>query len=311
MNYIIIGAGAIGMLTAVKGYLAGYSILLVTKTSEQSDTIKNKGIDFQQLSNKVTKIFTPTITMNELKFVPNNSWVFLTVKQKSLAIVTKKLVDRLEGNKVNIVAMQNGWGHLEYLKDNFPNSNIFAIVTTEGAYRAKENFVIHTGVGNTWIGTWQDRGDINESIGNLHTFLKNSNWQVELVSDIKRQIWYKLLINAAINPLTALLEIENGRIREDEYMLKIIKEVLKEGITITAKLGIRFDFNEIYQKVVEVSKNTAKNRSSMLQDLERKSLTEIDSINGAIVNLGREFNIATPYNELLLNLIHAKENISI
>ena len=115
-------------------------------------------------------------------------------------------------------------------------------------------------------------------------------------------IWKKLLINIGINAITAIARVKNGYIATSKYAREISEIAVKEAIEVANTMGIEFD-KHIFNEVIEVAKKTSRNISSMHQDILNKKITEIDSINGAIVNLGKELGIPTPVNLTLTNLI--------
>jgi 2-dehydropantoate 2-reductase len=134
-----------------------------------------------------------------------------------------------------------------------------------------------------------------------------SGLETTLINNPESLMWGKLAINAAINPLTALLEVPNGVLVEHETLRQIMAGAASEVAEVAAAQGIDLPFTDAAGQAAKVSQATAGNRSSMLQDVSRAAPTEIDAISGAVVRLGKYFGIPTPVNELLLGLIKDKE----
>jgi 2-dehydropantoate 2-reductase len=131
--------------------------------------------------------------------------------------------------------------------------------------------------------------------------------ETTLVDNPNSLVWGKLAINAGINPLTALLEVPNGELAEQESWRQVMAAAAREVAQVAAAQGIRLPFGDAADRTVAVSRATATNRSSMLQDVSRAAPTEIDAITGAVVRFGQLLGIPTPVNEKLLRLVKDKE----
>jgi 2-dehydropantoate 2-reductase len=119
-------------------------------------------------------------------------------------------------------------------------------------------------------------------------------------------VWLKLAANCAINPLSALLRVPNGRLIEDAAARATLAAVAREVGAVAAALGIRLA-DDPAAAAEEVARLTAHNRSSMLQDVERGVATEIDVLNGAVVREAERLGVAVPENRRLLAAVHALE----
>jgi 2-dehydropantoate 2-reductase len=126
-----------------------------------------------------------------------------------------------------------------------------------------------------------------------------------VVDDVRSVIWSKLVINAGINPLTALLRVANGFLVENDLARQLMREAVEEAAQIARAQGISLDYTDAGQRALEVAQATAGNNSSMLQDVLRGAPTEIEAITGVIVKLGGGLHVPTPVNALLLRLMRA------
>jgi 2-dehydropantoate 2-reductase len=129
---------------------------------------------------------------------------------------------------------------------------------------------------------------------------------VRVDQDREREVWRKVLVNAAINPVTADHGIPNGRLLLDPYRGQAL-QLLDEGLTVAQAEGVRFTDTDAQRELWRVVRATSDNRSSMLQDLDRGHRTEIDSISGAILELGRRRGLSLPATARIVERIHAKE----
>jgi 2-dehydropantoate 2-reductase len=130
-----------------------------------------------------------------------------------------------------------------------------------------------------------------------------------LVTEAEGLLWSKLVINAAINPLTALLRVTNGQLLERPAARTLVAAAAREAADVAAALGLRLTYPDPVAAAESVARRTASNTSSMLQDVMRGAPTEIDAICGAIVSAGEEWGVPTPVNGILWLLVRALANL--
>jgi 2-dehydropantoate 2-reductase len=138
--------------------------------------------------------------------------------------------------------------------------------------------------------------------------------KAQVSADIDGLVWGKVVLNAAINPLTAILRIPNGALLESNDTLELTRAVANEAAAIANAKHITLPYPNAFERVKQVAQLTATNHSSMLQDVLGKRPTEIDAINGQIVEQGQALGVPTPINAALTSLVRAIEanrNISI
>ena len=117
------------------------------------------------------------------------------------------------------------------------------------------------------------------------------------------EIWVKAIINSSINPLTTFSRCKNGYLLENLILEKIVEQVCKESTNIANVNGINISYENMVKKTKEVIRNTSENYSSMLQSFKEGKKTEIDSINGKLVNIGKKHRVDTTMNEILTHII--------
>jgi 2-dehydropantoate 2-reductase len=145
----------------------------------------------------------------------------------------------------------------------------------------------------------------NQAIGPLVEALRSAKFNVNIVNDARSLIWGKLVINAAINPLTALLRVPNGKILERPSAREMMRALASETARVAEAEKIDLPFPNPVAAVEDVALKTAANHSSMLQDILRGAPTEIDAICGAVVKTAQRHNIDTPANWACWKLIKA------
>jgi 2-dehydropantoate 2-reductase len=191
--------------------------------------------------------------------------------------------------KGNVMFIQNGLDHLDIKGKGM--RKIYA-VTTWGARRLSRGVVELTGRGYFRVGSNDVKLDL--------TFLREVGIDAEWSDDIVREIYRKAAINAVINPITSIFEVRNGELMKSGELYSIASETISELETLFSKMG--YDL-EIENNVRETCNVTGNNVSSMLQDIKQGRMTEIDSITGNILKLGKKHGVRLPVNEALYNSI--------
>ena len=136
----------------------------------------------------------------------------------------------------------------------------------------------------------------------------------EPTDQILSHLWAKVLYNAPLNPLGAILRVHYGALGEEQELKTIMDRIIDEVFQVGQKKGVRLlwksadDYRDLfYSKLLPA---TYDHQSSMLQDLERRRRTEINALNGKIWRYGTELGIPTPFNEAMTQLILGRESLN-
>ncbi|MCX7677834.1 MAG: 2-dehydropantoate 2-reductase [Spirochaetes bacterium] len=293
----IVGAGAMGCLFAHYFVRANIDVMLYDLPSRIA-LLKN-GIRVALFDGLTSETYVSvSSTPSELN---DCSIVFIFVKSYSTRDAALAISPYLNRDTI-LVTLQNGIGNKEILQEIFPNNRIVYGATTIGAHINHEGIICEGGKGNIIIGSSN-----KVALENVCALFHATELPVECTSQPDLAVWRKAIINAAINPLGALLGITNGEIILSPQLRHIQKKIIREAVQVASSLGITLISEELVEETSEVCKKTARNRCSMLQDIEAGRKTEIDSINGKIIQLAQLAGISTPYNDAIYCLIVARE----
>jgi 2-dehydropantoate 2-reductase len=298
----IVGVGAMGSLFAYLLSRAGYSPWLLDNCQERVDTIKKDGIWVEGITGSHHVMFHKITTQPEEVGAVDLLIIFVKAYDTREAI---KGAVPLLGERTLVLTLQNGLYNLDSIADITGKRRVIGGITAYGATQLSHGHIRHAGVGETTIGSL--KGEEIKDIGNIKQVLDTAGVTTSITEDIEGTIWGKLIINAAINPLTALTQLRNGEIIEHTELLDLQSRVVEEACAVAKAKGVTIHYRNPVEKVKNVCKATGSNRSSMLQDILNGKRTEIDYINGAIVSEGKEYAIPTPYNYILTRLIRAME----
>ncbi|PYI54598.1 ketopantoate reductase family protein [Paenibacillus flagellatus] len=318
MNIVCVGAGSIGMLAAAKLAAAGADVALVARTERQAALLNGEGLALRQ-GDTETVCRVPAYSFERLaedrlpERLEGADWIMLTVKQQHLSEPLLALLGAMAAGNGGgrLLCFQNGIGHAERLSRFVHPSRLFLAVTTEGAKKLSGREVAHTGAGSTWIGPAfgnDEPGTASPEIDNAQKkavkTLNEAGFRTFPSNQMMEIVWNKLLINAVVNPLTALLRVRNGELLATERRIGLMRRLLDEGTAVAKACGIPVR-DDVWEQIVDVCAKTADNASSMLQDVSSGRPTEIDWINGAIVERARRFGIPVPVHETVCDLVKA------
>ena len=165
---------------------------------------------------------------------------------------------------------------------------------------------LYAGAGETVIG--EPGGGKSRRVENAAGVLRAAGFQTRVSHNIHDSIWAKLIVNAAVNPLTAITGLRNGELLEHDEMRKLLSITAEEAARVaTVVLGYP-PVDDATSSVEAVCRATASNISSMLQDVLRQKRTEIDAINGAIVNEARKAGIEARVSETIMYIVKGIES---
>ena len=297
MRVIILGAGALGSF--VGGMLSKKHDVIFIGRKKHIDTVKKNGLKIRGK--------TECIVFPKSKITGKPDLIVVTVK----AYDTQKAIEEyisLVGKNTILLSLQNGLGNEETLATILDEKRVIGGVTSHGLMVFRPGEIYHSGVGETIIG--ELNGEITERVKKVADALTECNIETRVSKQIKKDIWCKAIVNAAINPLTAIVKCKNGYLIKNDFLKRVMREVCTEGIAVAQREGMKLDEKEVIKKVENVAYLTKNNYSSMFQSIMQGKKTEIEQINGEIVKRGEKFNVSTPINFVLYTITKALEEIA-
>jgi 2-dehydropantoate 2-reductase len=294
MHFLVVGAGAMGCLFAVRLKKAGFEVHLFEKIRERVQAIRERGITVEGLTRE-QGVRVPAWS-EKPPGVPDA--VLLCVKSNDTKEAGTTVAPWLKETTV-LLTLQNGLGNLDVLEGIFGKARVLGGVTSEGATVLDHGKIRHAGAGETSIGP---PGDGAKKIVSA---FRQAGFTSKIADDIHSLIWGKLIVNVGINALTALTALKNGRLPQVGALRMTMEKAVSEAVAIAQAKHVRLPYPDPIARVMDVCKATSDNVSSMLQDVLNERMTEIAYINGAIEREGKALGIATPVNFVLTRLVEA------
>ncbi|MFB6132800.1 MAG: ketopantoate reductase family protein [Halanaeroarchaeum sp.] len=309
MHVAILGAGSLGSLFG--GLLAReWPVTLIDHEGEHIQAIRERGLEVAEPDGDAFHV-APRATTDHAAVAAADLLV-LTVKSYDTERGMRDVDPYLEDAPV--LSLQNGLGNEETIAEFVPSGQVIGGTTSHGALLEEPGFVRHTGTGDTTIGGYgtideQEAASAPPELSDVAAVFGEAGIETEVVSDVSRAIWEKVLVNVGINAATALASVQNGRMEDTTPGRRLLEAAVGEALEVAEAAGIEFGGEPDPIEVAKtVARRTGTNRSSMLQDVEANRRTEIEALNGAIVRRGEEHGVGVPVNRTLADCVRLAES---
>jgi 2-dehydropantoate 2-reductase len=294
-SLLIVGTGALASLFAARFAAADLPVTMLGNWPEGVRALRDQGVHLVDTDGSESTY--PVQVISSPEDHQHFSHALVLVKSWQTERTARQLVDYMQPDG-RVLTLQNGLGNREILAHYFGEDHVYTGVTTSGATLLGPGRVHARGIGTISL---LDHGEMRV----YADWFQHAGFSVKTFSDMEGLIWGKLVVNAAINPLTALLGVPNGELLKLNTARVLMANTAREVAAVSTAKGVPLPFNEPDVEVEEVARQTAKNHSSMLQDIQRGAPTEIDAICGAIVETGTQLGVPTPINDTLYQLVKA------
>ncbi|MFW5952722.1 MAG: ketopantoate reductase family protein [Candidatus Natronoplasma sp.] len=294
MKIGVVGPGAIG--TFLAGILGAQNeVVLLGQRPLDIKTIEIYG---------KTRLETGVTYTESVESLSDKELIIICTKSFDTAEAMASVSDHLS-SECMILSLQNGLKNEEIISDFVGGERTIGGVTSNGVTYMEPGKVKHAGEGETIIGSYTE--DRNKKVEKVYRIFNHAGIDTTISENILVNIWEKVVVNSGINPITALLRIKNGVLIEDQYLTKLMEDTVLESASVAEKY-VDLDSKKVLKKTKKVAERTSDNLSSMLQDIEDESRTEVDQINGAIIEKAEKEGVSAHVNRVLYRLVKGLEN---
>jgi 2-dehydropantoate 2-reductase len=306
---LIAGCGAIGSVFGAFLRCAGHDVTLLGR-DWHLQAIRAKGLRVDGIWGSHHAVgFSTATAASDLE--GSFDVAFVSVKSFDTASMTAAVAPVLRPDAA-VVSLQNGLGNVEAIAESVGGTRALGASILVGARIPSPGAVTVTvQAAPIILGPLVATDASMEVAGRWAGCLDAAGIRAEATDQVLATLWSKVLYNAALNPLGALLEVHYGALGEDPDLRAIMDAVIEESFEVAIRKGVPLPWNSAaeYRALFygQLVPDTFAHRSSMLQDLERGRRTEIQAINGQVCRYGVEVGVPTPYNELLTRLITWRE----
>jgi 2-dehydropantoate 2-reductase len=302
MRILMLGAGAMGSLLGARLSQTEANVVLFSTNREHMAAIRRNGLIIEELDGTIRHCSLPCYDDPQAireKF----DLVMVVVKSYATREAISSIRSCCHASTV-FLTLQNGIGNWERIAGEVGREAVLVGITAQGATLVEAGRIRHGGNGPTYIG--EPNGPASERVQSIIELFRKAGFEASASDQAEQLVWEKLHINVGINAITALTGIRNGFIAKFSEARELCRAAVEEAMQVARARGISIQENMV-DRVLTVAEATAVNRSSMGQDVDRKKRTEIEAINGAIVQFAQEVGIPTPVNRTLTQLVKTLE----
>jgi 2-dehydropantoate 2-reductase len=299
---ILGGGGAMGGIFG--GYLAraGNDVTLVDVAKPAINAINGEGLSIEEKDGS-----TPVIKVRASDDPPAVGPVDLIINfvkcyhTEAAVRAAQPMITR----DTAVLSLQNGWGNAPRIASIVGEDRVLVGLTYHSGTLLGPGKVKHPGSGMTFIGELS--GKTTPRLENVVSTFRDARIETTLSTRILDEVWKKLALNACTLPTSALLGFFAHELVAFDGTKSLMAAILSEVVAVAQAQGIAFDYDERWAAITGLLEKAVGGKASMLQDVEARRQTEIEVINGAIVEAGTRAGVPTPNNQTMVWMIQAAE----
>ncbi len=296
-SVLIVGPGAMGLFFAGHLCRAGVSVALLDHCPDRARLLHH--IVLRETGHEQDM---PVTCEANPQMVENYAHVLICVKAHSTRHVVEALYPYIAPDTYTL-SLQNGLGNRELLATLPCRHNVRIGITSYGAYLVNSHTVQVAGNGSI-----QMQGTPTDPVSmQWRNLLEQAHLHTTLHENMDEILWTKLILNAAINPVTALYNIRNGELEPHPTAWQRASAILTESVAIANGLGIRIEAGILQHALSDICEKTRYNCSSMLMDVRAGRPTEVHAINGAIISAAQKVGLPAPANQKIVKEILSRD----
>jgi len=313
MKILILGAGAIGSLFG--GFLAraGHKVFFLGRQTN-NDAIRNKGLKIDGIwGDHLIAGISCFESLNQIidQGLKEFDYIIVSVKSYDTESVVSEYINKFPAS-APVISLQNGLGNIEKIENLVKSENIIGgRVITGVEYLNPGHIRVTVSASDPVLGAInKSSAGIAEEAAELFTA---AGINTDVTDSIQTFVWEKVLYNCALNALSTIININYGKLLSSPSAKDLILNILIEIYNVIRKEKILVNFatpqdytEHLFDKLIPL---TFDHHPSMLQDINHNKRTEIDALNGAIVEISKKHNLYSPYNSTILNILKAKEQL--
>jgi len=305
MKIMVVGVGALGSYFGGALAARGHDVTLLTRNRAHRDAMRENGL-LLRLDDGETRI-SPQIVDSEKAGDAGIADLVIVFTKTGATHAALSAAAPVIGPDTRLVSLQNGLGNADRLAEFVPMSHVIYGTTMAPADIVAPGVVESHGSHLSQFRAVGDDAVTADMAARLADMLSAAGIASQVNPEVDRVIWAKVSFNCAMNSLCALLGQTPGPILDSDELRAVAVATAMESCDVAAAIGVEVDRDGLMKTLELVRREHRDHKPSMLVDFLAARQTEIDSLNGAVVALGAAHGVATPRNQTLLALVHARE----
>ena len=302
MKIAILGCGAMGSVYAGLLASAGHEVWAVDTWRDHVEAMRTKGLHLEGASGDRTVKVNATMTASDAGVC---DLVIIATKARDVETAARAAKPLL-GPQTLVLSIQNGLGGPDVTASVLGRERVaVGVVGGFGASMRGPGHAHHNGMELVRLGELS--GPVSPRLEAVAEVWRSGGFKVKCFDDIDQLVWEKLICNVCYSGTCAVTERTVGEVMSDADAFKVASGCAAEAYAVARKRGIKLGFDDVVAYVRDFGSKIPNARPSMLLDLMAKRRSEIDAINGAIPPAAQAVGLAAPYNEVISDLVRAKE----
>ncbi len=304
MRIAIVGTGAMGAVYAALLKKSGHEVWAIDTWTDHTSAIAAEGLRVSGASGTyVVDGFDVGATPADAG--PCDLWIVAT-KAADVDEVVRGIVPLLRPEDV-VMPFQNGLGAGERVARHVDEGQIvIGIAEGFGSSIPDPGAVHHNGMRLIRIG--EMRGGLTDRVLELERRWSEAGFNVRAFDDIERMIWEKFLCNVTLSAPTAAFDVTVGELQGDPELWAVAIGCLLEAHRVAEARGVALSFDDPVAYVSEFAATIPDASPSMRLDHLAGRRSEVDVINGRVVELSRELGLDAPFNQTLCTVLRERES---
>jgi 2-dehydropantoate 2-reductase len=297
----ILGAGALGAVYASRFYDLDPACISLMASGERYHRLKQEGLIVNQ-----RRYAIPVLSPQDA--APPADLVIVALKHCHLAAALPDLRNRV-GDHTVILSVMNGLDSEAVIAEHYGEDKTLLCIAVGIDAQRSGNVVNHSKIGTLFFGE-AENSRLSARVLRVQQILSRAGIPYETPADMVRMLWWKFMINVGINQTSAILRAPYGVFQTDSHAQAIMEAAMREVIAVAQAAHVNLSLDDITGWYKVLNTLHPQGKTSLLQDVEAGRTTEVDIFAGKMVELGREYGIPTPINDLLLHAIKVIEHSS-
>jgi 2-dehydropantoate 2-reductase len=300
----IVGIGPVGGILAAHLSFAGRYVVLCDIQRPHLDAIRERGLSITGFLEMIAKCDRVAYGVSELSRFPELDTIIIATKASILPRLIPE-ISRIARPGMRFISCQNGLDNEECLAEAFGRDNVLRIIVNfAGSQMGDAHIAMSFFNPPNYVGAITEEGEpLARQIAEM---MSEAGLETQFTPNIKKYEWEKVVLNAGLSAMCALTRKPMKDMMDFEQTELLVEELMREGIAVAEADGVRLD-EGFFDHGIQYLKRAGYHRTSMHQDILRKLPTEIDWLNGRIVERGRRLGLKTPYNFAITALIKGLE----
>ena len=300
----IIGVGPVGGILGAHLARSGHYVVLCDILKDHLDAIKERGLTITGVSEITAKCERLAYSIPELSDFPEIDTFVICTKASALPRIVPQIAETARPG-ARFICNQNGLDNEEYLAETLgPDSVLRMVPNYAGSPTGDAEIWMSFFNRPNYIGAMTPQGE--PYARQMAAVMTEAGIETQFTTDLKRYEWEKTLLNACNNPVCALTRKRMKEVMDFAPTESLVEDLLREGIEVAEAVGVTFD-KGFFENGIQHLKTVGYHKPSMLQDVERGAMTEIDWLNGKIIEHAHAHGLKAPNHAVIARLVKGLE----